>query len=121
MTRETVIMQADDSIRHIRNAKAGQRVMYFCSDANTGLLMECRQRAAYGKLLPIARDADEIASVAFGLAHLGFGYLTQERWGQRDGDTEFRFKYYITLGREITPSDIKRAREVERPLFAIEQ
>lgn len=107
------MLQAVDSIRAIKAAKAGDRVMYFSSDPQTGLLMECRNRTRHdGTLTPEARDADEIAAVAFGLAVLGIARLTQQRVGDV-GD--YRFNYFITLSQAVSAYDIKRAREIERP------
>ncbi len=112
MTKVFTPLQAAESIRQIRAAKKGQRVLYFSTDPQSGLLMEVRQRTdGKGKLTAQARDADEIAAVAFGLHFLGLAHLTQARWGER-GD--YRFHYYLTPTREITPTDIKQARSVER-------
>ena len=105
-------LQAADSIRHIREAKKGQRVLYFSTDPMSGLLMEIRQRTdGTGKRTAQARDADDIAAVAYGLYFLGLARLTQARWGDK-GD--YRFHYYLTPTRELTPTDIKQARSVER-------
>lgn len=109
-------MQAAESIRAIRAAKPGDKVLYFSSDPETGLLMEARQKSKLGGgRTASARDADDIARVAYGLHLRGIGILTQQRYGQ-PGD--WRFNYYITLTRVVTPTDINRAREIAPSLFA---
>lgn len=109
-------MQAAESIRAIRAAKQGDKVLYFSSDPETGLLMEARQRSKLGGgRTASARDADDIARVAYGLQMNGVGLLTQARYGEK-GD--YRFNYYITLTRAVTPTDINRSREIAPSLFA---
>jgi hypothetical protein len=108
-------MQAADAIRDIRAARPGQRIRYFQSNNQTGLLMECRQRSnGSGQLSTVAKDADDIAQIAFGLAQADLGFLTQERLGA-PGD--YSFNYYIHVVREITIADIQRARTAPRPII----